>query len=217
MEHVRSDLTKRKPGLVIWCTENLSQVSGIGRTTRARSRGAGGVVTLPRFRRDVLAVDCDRRVRREAERRLKADPEPGSDWFFQISSAACRGKNDGRSRNAGPEVRDLPILMPIACHGIGRVDDVPRGPPPDLCVVPPPPPRRAYRSAILTWFPAHRRSAFTAFATPRPPLSLTSGFLRRDAIRTAANSMRTRLSSRPATSPRTASRWSPRCAMRSRW
>jgi hypothetical protein len=71
---------------------------------------------------------------------LKADPEPGSDWFFQISSAACRGKNDGRSRHAGPEVRDLPILMPIACHGIGRVDDIPRGPPPDLGVVPPPPP-----------------------------------------------------------------------------
>ena len=32
--------------------------------------------------------------------------------------------------------------MPIACHGIGRVDGVPRGPPPDLGVVPPPPPAR---------------------------------------------------------------------------
>lgn len=131
------------------------------RTRADASRGTRGVVKRPRFRRHVLAVDRDRRVRRKAERRLKADPEPrGRIGSPRFRCRVAGGKNDGRSRHLDPEVR---------CSPDSPADRVPRH---RLCRLypsravarsrrrPPDAPRRFGRSAILTWFPAHRRSAF---------------------------------------------------------
>ena len=60
----------------------------LAQKTRAdASRGTRGVVERPRFRRHALAVDHIRRVRRQVERRLKADPEPRDRFGFQISAA----------------------------------------------------------------------------------------------------------------------------------